>query len=298
MSARPDPVEADLSLAPPIRPWRSLLICVALVALSLALLRDLGITDQRSLSEAVVGLKARTEALLSGEVTPEATPAPDQADPADPATPVVDDPQPESAEPDGTPPPAEQPQIALPEAAEPAQSASGGSLLARVIGDPVRLIFAAACVATLLFIVVQLLSLAIDTRLVRRQKARSGLLTPLAHIVRALAARRLRLGHPDQRRMDALLLATEGDVIADPLRLGLTAYPMLGFLGTVVGLSGAIETLPDAIGNPDALRPVLTELHVAFDTTLIGLVGALICLAGARALDGGWDRLSRHASLV
>ena len=89
----------------------------------------------------------------------------------------------------------------------------------------------------------------------------------------------------------ALLL----DVGRGTLRLGLTAYPMLGFLGTVVGLSGAIESLPNAIGNPDALRPVLTELHVAFDTTLIGLVGALICLVGARVLDGAWDRLSRHA---
>lgn len=293
MSARPAPIDTDLSLAPPVRPWRSLLICATLVALSLALLRDLGITDPRSLSEAVSGLASRAETLLSG--------APQDASPA----PLANDPLPDSAAP-ATPPPAEQsapagappdpPDAANPVPPKPAET-TGGGLFARILGDPVRLIFAATCAATLLFITVQLLNLAIEARLARRQKARSGLLTPLAHVVRALAARRLRFGHPEQRRMDALVLATEGDVIADPLRMGLTAYPMLGFLGTVVGLSGAIETLPDAIGNPDALRPVLTELHVAFDTTLIGLVGALICLVGARALDGAWDRLSRQASL-
>ncbi|CAM9998475.1 unnamed protein product [Chrysoparadoxa australica] len=72
---------------------------------------------------------------------------------------------------------------------------------------------------------------------------------------------------------------------------------MLGFLGTVVGLSGAIESLPGAIGNPDALQPVLSELHVAFDTTLLGLIGALICLIGAKAIDQAWERLSRRAGL-
>lgn len=258
--------EADL-VAPPIRPWRSLLICAALVALALALLRDLGITDQQSLVEAWADLRHYAEQTISAAATepPEVTSAADVLPP--------------------------------PEAGTSPVAASGGTtFLARIIGDPVRLVFAAACCATLLFILVQLVSLAIDTRLVGKRSNRAGLLTPLAHVVRAFAARRLRLGQPEQRRMDALLLATEGDIVADPLRLGLTAYPMLGFLGTVVGLSGAIETLPNAIGNPDALRPVLTELHVAFDTTLLGLIGALICLVGARMLDGAWDRLARHAS--
>ncbi|SMX41939.1 MotA/TolQ/ExbB proton channel family protein [Maliponia aquimaris] len=215
---------------PPARPWRSALICAALVAVTLAVLRDLGLADPQALLEAPTG-------------------------------------------------------------------DTGSPLLTRITGDPVRLVFAAGCVAVALFALVQSLSLAIDAQLARAPRARAGLPTLPAQLVRLLAGRRLHPGHPERRRMDALTLATEGDTLADPLRMGLTAFPMLGFLGTVVGLSGAIESLPAAIGNPDALQPVLSELHVAFDTTLIGLVGALICLAGTKTIDLGWDRLSRLASL-
>lgn len=244
----------------PVRPWRSLLICAALVALTVALFRDLGLTDPRSIADATRDLGQTVTSWVSGRGD---TP------------------------PDGGPGTA--PLVATADGDYP--------LLTRLLGDPVRLIFAAGCLATMLFTAAQLICLAIDTRLVSRHQARAGLLTPLAQLTRLIAARKLRAGHPERRRLDAFELASEGDIIADPLRLGLTAFPMLGFLGTVVGLSGAIESLPGAIGNPDALQPVLSELHVAFDTTLLGLIGALICLIGAKAIDQAWDRLSRRAGL-
>ncbi|WP_417209933.1 MotA/TolQ/ExbB proton channel family protein [Antarctobacter sp.] len=275
----------------PIRPWRSLLICAALVALTVAVFRDLGLTDPRSIADAARDMSrtATTWVMGLGDTPPEATPdtapegAPDTT--PDPAAPAVAPDAPAAA-----PPVPEIVALAAPED-------SGHPLLTRILSDPIRLTFAAGCLATLIFIAVQLTSLAIDTRLVSRHEARAGLLTPLAQLTRLFAARRLRVGHPDRRRLDAFELASEGDIIADPLRLGLTAFPMLGFLGTVVGLSGAIESLPGAIGNPDALQPVLSELHVAFDTTLLGLIGALICLIGAKAIDQAWDRLSRRAGL-
>ena len=269
--ASPPPIAPTDDGALPVRPWRSLLICAALVALTVAVFRDLGLTDPRSIADAAQDVSQTVRSWVSEPVAP---PVPD----------IPTAPPPETAD---------AADIALPEPlAQP-----GPAILTRTLADPVRLIFAAGCLAVILFVAVQLICLGIDVRLVLRHEARAGVLTPFAQLARGLAARRLRPGQPEQRRLDAFDLAAEGDVIADPLRLGLTGFPMLGFLGTVVGLSGAIEALPGAIGNPDALQPVLSELHVAFDTTLFGLIGALICLVGAKAIDQGWDRLSRRAGL-
>lgn len=219
----------------PAHPWRSLLICAALFALGLAVLRDLGLHDP---------LTVLTDLGLA----------------------------PDAPETDG-----------------------GGTLLLRIAADPVRLIFALGCCAMLLFAALQTLCLMLDTRLVLAQRRTSGVMGAPAQIIRLLSGRHLHIGHPESRREDAFQIAAEGDVMADPLRLGLTAFPMLGFLGTVVGLSGAIESLPAAMGNPDALQPVLSELHIAFDTTLLGLIGALICLAGSKMVEQAWDRLARTA---
>ncbi len=62
------------------------------------------------------------------------------------------------------------------------------------------------------------------------------------------------------------------------------AIPILGFIGTVLGLSVAIGNFGSAIsaasGSPDALLPALQDvtggLGIAFDTTLIALVFALV----------------------
>jgi hypothetical protein len=77
-----------------------------------------------------------------------------------------------------------------------------------------------------------------------------------------------------------------------PLRFSLTAFPMLGFLGTVVGLSGAIRHLPNAMKNDTALQSVLDNLYIAFDTTFLGLAGALGTLILIKFLEMFWDRIA------
>jgi biopolymer transport protein ExbB/TolQ len=81
-----------------------------------------------------------------------------------------------------------------------------------------------------------------------------------------------------------------------PLLLGISAFPILGFLGTVVGLSGAIENLPDAIDDKTKLGAVMDDLHVAFDTTLLGLVGAFACVIAASLLADQAETLGRRVS--
>jgi hypothetical protein len=81
-------------------------------------------------------------------------------------------------------------------------------------------------------------------------------------------------------------LAAHGqDRLNSPIRLGLTAFPMVGFLGTVIGLSGAIRDLPAAVQDKAKLPPVLDNLYVAFDTTALGLIGAILCLVLVWAFD-------------
>lgn len=75
-----------------------------------------------------------------------------------------------------------------------------------------------------------------------------------------------------------IALAENGqDRLSSPIRLGITVFPMIGFLGTVVGLSGAIRDLPAAVQDKAKLPPVLDSLYVAFDTTALGLIGAILC---------------------
>jgi len=61
------------------------------------------------------------------------------------------------------------------------------------------------------------------------------------------------------------------------------AIPVLGFIGTVLGLSEAIGGFADVLGSAaevseiaNSLRGVTAGLYTAFDTTLIALVAALI----------------------
>ena len=65
---------------------------------------------------------------------------------------------------------------------------------------------------------------------------------------------------------------------AAPLGLSIWALPLLGFIGTVVGISGAIGELGAVFEGGDrqtALAEVLGQLRFAFDTTFAGLVGVL-----------------------
>jgi biopolymer transport protein ExbB/TolQ len=61
------------------------------------------------------------------------------------------------------------------------------------------------------------------------------------------------------------------------------AIPVLGFIGTVLGLSDAIGQFSGVLGAADdvsqisaALKGVTSGLATAFDTTLVALVAALV----------------------
>lgn len=83
------------------------------------------------------------------------------------------------------------------------------------------------------------------------------------------------------------------EMVFAPLRLGLWLFPVLGFLGTIIGISAAIEKLPSAMNKQgDALKDVVGELHFAFDTTFFGLVAAIALMLVVVPLTVMWERNS------
>lgn len=65
------------------------------------------------------------------------------------------------------------------------------------------------------------------------------------------------------------------DVLA-PLQFGIWVLPLLGFIGTVVGISAAIGGLEEMLAraggqSPEGVRQVMSGLRFAFDTTFVGL---------------------------
>ena len=81
--------------------------------------------------------------------------------------------------------------------------------------------------------------------------------------------------------------------LAVPTRFFLWSFPMLGFLGTAIGLSNAIRLLPGAMGKGggNALEPVLRQLAFKFDTTILGIVSALIVMALIQLYERAWQNL-------
>ena len=65
------------------------------------------------------------------------------------------------------------------------------------------------------------------------------------------------------------------------IRIVTWAMPMLGFLGTVLGISdtlGQMDAQALASGSQDALNSLTAGLYVAFDTTAIGLVLTMVAM--------------------
>jgi biopolymer transport protein ExbB/TolQ len=64
--------------------------------------------------------------------------------------------------------------------------------------------------------------------------------------------------------------------------------PLLGFLGTIVGMAGAIDKIGQQLllgnANRDILRQGFQEVALAFETTFLGLVGAMVMASGSAAL--------------
>lgn len=76
-----------------------------------------------------------------------------------------------------------------------------------------------------------------------------------------------------------------------PLRFAVWALPLLGFIGTVVGVARSIGGLEAVISaapgeSSDGLLTVLGGLRFAFDTTLLGLVAVIPVMVLQMALGG------------
>lgn len=84
---------------------------------------------------------------------------------------------------------------------------------------------------------------------------------------------------------DHLLMARERQYAMNlaPIQYVVWAMPLLGFIGTVVGITDAIGGLGVVVGNQsqmgDGLAVVLGGLQFAFDTTFMGLVLVLPIMA-------------------
>ena len=81
-----------------------------------------------------------------------------------------------------------------------------------------------------------------------------------------------------------------------PLRLALWAFPVVGFLGTVIGISGAVARLPQVLEDTQQLNLLLSSLHTAFDTTFVGLAASLVIMALLHIIESVWDRNELIAS--
>ena len=83
-----------------------------------------------------------------------------------------------------------------------------------------------------------------------------------------------------------------------PLSYAVWVLPLLGFIGTVVGISDAIGGLGTVFAEGDrqaALELVLGALHFAFDTTFAGLVLVIPVMALSTWLSLADQRARDHA---
>lgn len=89
---------------------------------------------------------------------------------------------------------------------------------------------------------------------------------------------------------DPVLLRNSISQAQSPLQLLMWAFPMFGFLGTVYGLSGAVGRLSDITSSgqgfkPELLKPVFGQLDIAFDTTIQGILSAMVVAVILSLLD-------------
>lgn len=83
----------------------------------------------------------------------------------------------------------------------------------------------------------------------------------------------------------------------DPIRVIATVAPMLGLLGTTIGMVGAFDTLRagEGVARPDQLAG---DISVALITTVMGLIVAIPCTAVDAWLRNRIESLSGHAASV
>lgn len=88
--------------------------------------------------------------------------------------------------------------------------------------------------------------------------------------------------------------AREAHARGQPLQFAVWALPMLGFTGTVLGITDAVEGLGVMLGHTggvqtEAMAKITRWLHFAFDSTLVALV-----LVMPLRLIADWVELDEH----
>jgi hypothetical protein len=86
------------------------------------------------------------------------------------------------------------------------------------------------------------------------------------------------------------------------VRALLPFLPLLGFLGTVIGLATAISELPrgmtDGVGQGFDFSASLAGLAIKFETTLLGLIGSMICSLLLNFLEKREAELTAECMLI
>lgn len=158
-------------------------------------------------------------------------------------------------------------------------------------------------IAAALYAILQALGLAFDTRQLRRLRDAAIPALPFENVVAFITGRApiegedgllgaSRRWYRTVQRADDFLVLSEHLLAArerqyavnlGPIQYAAWAMPLLGFIGTVVGISASIEGLQvvasDLASGAAGLDTVLDGLQFAFDTTFVGLVLVLPTVA-------------------
>jgi len=104
-------------------------------------------------------------------------------------------------------------------------------------------------------------------------------------------------GLAERARLDSDVL----DSSYTMLRVLVWAIPILGFIGTVLGISQAVSGFSESVGSAanlevmrESIGSVTTGLGVAFDTTLLALVMSILIMFPLSALQKAEEELLAH----
>lgn len=166
----------------------------------------------------------------------------------------------------------------------------------RTLERPYALAMVFFFVVFFFYAVFQGIGLLLDKRWARcllMEDSSSGIIPRLAQLLSPVTGRPKKLYqvHFPSNIINIILerhLVIGQTMVMAPLQFGLWLFPLLGFIGTVIGISGAIKHLPEATMGEGAIGPVLDNLYTAFDTTFLGLVSAVGLMCCLQLLNSSW----------